>query len=82
MTKRRPWAPGDPVGCGEVFLPTRRDVLAYTDACQAAILDATARSILAEQDLATRRARIDAFPEAKRDALKARIKELWNERRK
>lgn len=77
----RPWRPGDPVGCGEAFLPTRALQLAYADACRAAILDATARAIAEIPDLTTRRARIAMHPEKTRDRLRARITELWNETR-
>lgn len=74
----RPWQPGDPVGCGEVFLPTRKHAEAYTDACRAEILTADARAICAIPDLPTRRARIAMYPEKHREALKARVRELWN----
>lgn len=77
----RPWRPGDPVGCGEAFLPTRALQLAYADACRAAILDATARAIAEIPDLATRRARIAAHPEAQRGALQERIAQIWQQRK-
>lgn len=74
----KPWRPGDPVGCGEVFLPTRKHAEEYTAACRAAIITADARAICAIPELATRRAQIARYPEKHRAALKARIAELWN----
>lgn len=78
---RRPWKPGDPIGCGEVFLPTRKAVEEYTAACIAAQITADARAVCAIPDRATRAARVAMYPEYRRDALKARILELWNARK-
>lgn len=75
---RKAWQPGDPVGCGPVYLPTRDVADAYARACLDAILTADARAICAIPEIATRRARIAMYPEKHREALKARVRELWN----
>jgi hypothetical protein len=75
--ERREWAAGDPVGCGVVYLPSKASRRAYGDACRRAFIDAAAREVAAMRDLHQRRAFIERYPEADREALKARIKELW-----
>lgn len=75
------WRPGDPIGRGVTYLPTRADRLAYAEACEAAKIDAAARAILNIPDLTTRRARIAMHPEKTRARLRARITEMWNEPR-
>lgn len=73
----KPWRAGDPVGCGPVFLPTRKLIDAYTEACVDAQIHADARSICAIPRVETRRARIAMYPPLRRDLLKARVAELW-----
>lgn len=75
-----PWRPGDPVGRGAVFLPTPAIRAAYHAACAAERIDATARAVLALPTLPERRARIEQCPERDRDALRARVTELWSAR--
>lgn len=77
---RAAWQPGDPVGCGEAYLPTPKIRAAYHAAVHTAMIDAEARAILNAPEVATRRARIARYPEKWRDELKARVKELWEAR--
>ena len=74
---RSPLRPGDPVGCGEVYLPTRAAAEAYQAACRDAILTADARAIIAIPSVGTRCARVAMYPALWRGALKQKIKELW-----
>lgn len=76
----KPWAPGDPVGCGAVFLPTAKIRAAYHAEAHRQMITATARSIINMPEVATRRARVAMYPEKWRDELKARVKELWEAR--
>lgn len=74
----RPWKLGDPVGCGAVFLPTRKHVEDYTAECNRLMIEADARAICAMPDLRTRQARIARYPEKWRDTLKRRVREMWD----
>lgn len=76
----KPWKAGDPVGCGIVFLPTKKLIAAYVDACVEEQISTDARAICAIPSVQTRRARIAMYPEARRDLLKARVAELWSAR--
>lgn len=51
----KPWKPGDPVGRGAVYLPTRAASQAYTEACLHEMSDATARAIAKEPSIEKRR---------------------------
>lgn len=73
----KPWAPGDPVGVGEVFLPTSKLRTAYAEECARKIIEAAAQAVLNAPELATRHAIIARHPKKTRDNLKARVKELW-----
>lgn len=75
----KPWAPGDPVGCGEAYLPTKRLRDAHHAQAHRQMIDAEARAVIGMPDMAIRRARIARYPEKWRDELKARVKELWGE---
>jgi hypothetical protein len=74
------WQPGDPVGTGALYLPTKEDRLAYGMACRGAIIDSAARHAISLGSLQLRRDFIDAYPDTMRDALKARIKQIWETR--
>jgi Arc/MetJ family transcription regulator len=74
------WQPGDPVGTGALYLPTKEDRLAYGMACRAAIIESAARHAISLGSLQLRRDFIDAYPDTMRDALKARIKQIWETR--
>ncbi len=76
----RPWRPGDPVGCGEVFLPTRKLVEAYTQACVDAQIETAARAICAMPDRETRAAAVAMYYAPRRERLKEKIRELWAKR--
>lgn len=66
-----------PVGSGEVYLPDRASRVAYGAACRAAIIDSAARHTLRLPTLAARQAFIKAYPDRLKEALKVRIKQLW-----
>lgn len=68
-----PWKPGDPVGCGEAYLPTAKIRLAYALACSAAII-----AHMPGRD--ERRKQIERAPEAHRDELKRLVMEEWTKR--
>lgn len=76
----RAWQLGDPIGPGQLFLPTKADRLAYAEACIAAQIEATARAICAMPDKATRAAAVAMYPADRRDRLKEKIRELWAKR--
>ena len=76
----KPWQPGDPVGMGEVYLPDKKTRAAYGKACRAAVIDSAAKHAINLPTLDQRREFINLYPAAARDALKDRIKELWEAR--
>lgn len=76
----KPWAEGDPIGMGEVYLPTQKVRDAYGKACREAIIDSAAAHAIELATLAARRQFIDTYPADRRDALKARIKTLWEKK--
>jgi len=76
----KPWQPGDPVGMGEIYLPDAKSSAAYANACRVALIDSAARHVIGLQSLHQRRAYIDKQPKAAQEALKARIRELWETR--
>lgn len=73
----QPWRAGDPVGCGLVYLPTKKLRDAYGAACVEAQIHADARAICAIPRIETRRARIAMYPAHRRDLLKAKVAEMW-----
>lgn len=73
----KPWQPGDPVGRGQVYLPSSKVRVEYHRQCTREIILADARMICAAPDLQTRRAMIARYPEEYREQLKARVKEIW-----
>jgi hypothetical protein len=71
---------GDPVGMGEVYLPTRDSKEAYASACNEEMLDSAARYAMELRTVEERRDFIATWPESRRNALKAKIKTLWEKR--
>ena len=76
----KPWQPSDPVGMGEVYLPDKKTSAAYGKACRAAVIDSAAKHAINLPTLDRRREFINSYPAAAREALKDRIKELWEAR--
>ena len=74
------WKSGDPVGSGVAYLPDAVSRKAYGDACEASMIDAAARYILGLPSLDQRREFIERVPQARREAVKARVSVLWGER--
>ena len=74
----KPWQPGDPIGCGEVFLPDEQTREAYGNACRDALIDSAARHAIQLKTLQARRDYINGHPA--KEQLKARVSELWESR--
>lgn len=77
---RQPWQPGDPIGCGEIYLPTSALRQKYHQAVHEATITAIARGVVNMPELASRRAAIARVPEKWRDEVKARVKEIWGQK--
>ena len=73
-----PWAGG--IGGGEIFLPDEETREAYGQACRAAIIDSAARHVINLGSLDERRDFIEKYPAKMQDSLKARIKEIWEDK--
>ena len=71
---------GDPVGMGEVYLPTRDSKGAYNAAYNEELLDSAARYAMELRTVEARRDFIATWPESRRNALKSKIKTLWETR--
>jgi len=71
---------GDPVGMGEVYLPSRDSKEAYNAACNEELLDSAARYAMELRTVEARRDSIATWPESRRNALKSKIKTLWETR--
>ena len=71
---------GDPVRMGEVYLPSRDSKEAYSAACNEELLDSAARYAMELRTVEARRDFIATWPESRRNALKAKIKILWEKR--
>ena len=71
---------GDQVGMGEVYLPTRDSKEAYNAACNEEMLHSAARYAMELRTVEARRDFIATWPESRRNALKAKIKTLWEKR--
>lgn len=74
------WQVGDPVGMGEVYLLSRDSKEAYNAACNEEMLDSAARYAMELRTVEARRNFIATWPESRRNALKAKIKTLWEKR--
>ena len=75
------WKIGDSVGIGDLFLPTRDSKEAYNAACNEKMLDSAARYAMELRTVEARRDFIATWPESRRNALKAKIKDLWEKRK-
>ena len=75
------WKKGDPVGGGEIYLPTAADRAAYGQACRAAILTSAATYCLSLTGIEARRKYIAEYPAHLREDLKAEISKIWEGRR-
>jgi hypothetical protein len=75
----QPWRLGDPVGMGEVYLPDKKAREAYGKACVEAVIESAAKHVASLPSITSRRAYIDSFPADRREALKQKITEVWNE---
>jgi hypothetical protein len=64
----------------EVYLPTRDSKEAYNAACNEELLDSAARYAMELRTVEARRDFIATWPESRRNALKAKIKILWEKR--
>ena len=73
----RDWKVGDPVGTGEAYLRSINSKEAYNEACNEEILDSAARYAMELRTVEARRDFIATWRENQRNALKAKIKELW-----
>jgi hypothetical protein len=71
---------GDPVGTGEAYLRSRDSKEAYNAACNEEMLDSAARYAMELRTVEARRDFIATWPESRRNALKAKIKTLWETR--
>ena len=71
---------GDPVGMGEVYLPSRDSKEAYNAACNEEMLDSAARYAMELRTVEARRDYIATWPESRRNVIKAKIKTLWETR--
>jgi hypothetical protein len=79
--KLTPWKPGDPIATGQIYLPDAESRAAYGAEVQRQLIESWARLVLQGRDINTRRARIRACPRSMQDQVKARVTELWEERR-
>lgn len=75
----RPWREGDPVGAGEVYLPDTKTKQAYANACKRIWLDSAAHRAISLPTLQLRREFINNYPAKEREALKDKIRKLWEE---
>lgn len=71
---------GDPVGMGKVYLPSIDSKEAYNAACNEEMLDSAAGYAMELKTVEARRDFIATWPESRRNALKAKIKTLWEKR--
>ena len=76
----RPWREGDPVGAGVVYLPDTKTKQAYARACKRLWIESAAKHAISLPTLHQRRNFIDSYPLDALEALKDRIKELWEAR--
>lgn len=79
--KLTPWKPGDPVGCGDVYLPTSELRSAYAEECRRQQTEANALYVLDGATLAIRQARVRQLPVNLQAAVQVRVWEIWNERK-
>ena len=65
---------------GEIYLPDAKSHASYANACRVALIDSAARHAINLPTLKQRRDFINKQSPAAQDALKARIRELWETR--
>lgn len=75
------WKMGDQVGMGEVYLPSRDSKEAYNAACNEEMLDSAAQYAMELKTVEARRDFIATWRENQRNALKAKVKNLWEKRK-
>ena len=71
---------GDSVGMGEVYLRSINSKEAYNAACNEEMLDSAARYAMELKTVEARRDFIATWRENQRNALKSKIKALWEKR--
>lgn len=76
----KPWQPGDPVGCGEVYLPDQKTRDAYADAIRQQWLEFAAQMICGMTSINDRRRAIAKYKPEEQELLKARVLEIWEKR--
>ena len=76
----REWRAGDPIGAGRVYLPDTASREAYGRACRDQVIESAARTAIALPDIEARRAYINRYPAGARDALKAKVSQLWRKK--
>lgn len=76
----KPWQPGDPIGMGEVYLPDNLTRAAYVNACLHAFITSAAKQAISLPSLQQRREFVDSYPSKARDALKEKMKTLWEDK--
>lgn len=81
MSDLRPWQPGDPIGCGLVYLPDDDTRAAYGAEVRRQLINNWASYVLAGRNLDVMRARIKKCPAGMQDEVKARVLEIWNSER-
>jgi hypothetical protein len=72
-----PWQIGDPVGMGLVYLPDKKTRAAYGKACRNTWIEIAAKHAINLPSLQMRRKFINIYPADAREALKDRVRELW-----
>ncbi|WP_417842004.1 hypothetical protein [Terasakiella sp.] len=76
----KPWEPGDPVGCGEVFFADGSARQAYGDACRAQLVVSYAHHVMNGRSRPIRQARVSRCPKQVRQAVKDMVEKMWAER--
>ena len=77
--KLTPWQPGDPVGTGQVYLPSEKLAAAYGAECQRLLVESWAQQVMKGQTIHARRALIQQCPASMREKVKLRVTELWEQ---
>lgn len=75
------WQPVDPIATGALVIPPEHRQ-AYGDACREAQIEGIAQTVVNMPTLAQRRRLIDKTPPALQQAVKIRVRELWNQTKK
>lgn len=79
--KLTPWKPGDPIATGQIYLPDAESRAAYGAEVQRQLVESWATFVLQGRNIQTRRARIQQCPRSMQGAVKARVLEIWEERK-